>query len=140
MTPTVIALDGFEALEGFEGHPCGIWAPDGRWVAFGGGGEVWVVDTQTAEIRRLPDLRPSDLEWRPGTDQLAIAGDMGVNRSAPTLSTPVSVFTVSTGELGQLGSIEAAHVTWSPDGTTLAYEGGEDSPGETPARRRRRRQ
>jgi Tol biopolymer transport system component len=124
--PTVIALDGFEALEGFEGHPCGIWAPDGRWVALGGGGEVWVVDTQTSEIRRLPDLRPSDLEWRPGTDQLAIAGDMGANRSAPTLSTPVSLYTVSTGELGQLGSVEAAHFTWSPDGSTLAYEGGED--------------
>ena len=117
-------------LGGFEGHPCGIWAPDGRWVAFGGGGEVWVVDTQTGEIRRLPDLRPSDLEWRPGTDQLAIAGDMGTSREAPTLSTPVSIYTVSTGELGQLGSVDAAEFTWSPDGSTLGYQGGEDGPGE----------
>lgn len=128
--PTVIALAGFEALEGFEGHPCGIWAPDGRWVALAGGGEVWVVDTQTGEIRRLPDLRPSDLEWRPGTDQLTIAGDMGPNRAAPTLSTAVSVYTVSTGELRQFGAVESAHFTWSPDGSTLAYEGGEDSRGE----------
>ena len=37
---------------------------------------------------------------------------------------------MSTGELGQLGSVEAAHFTWSPDGSTLAYEGGEDGPGE----------
>jgi len=122
---TVIDLDGFDVLEGFEPHPCGIWAPDGRWVAFGGAGEVWVVDTQTGTIRRLPDLRPSDLEWRPGTDQLTIAGDMGANRSAPTLSTPVTVYSVSTGELRRLGSDKAAHITWSPDGTTLAYTGGE---------------
>ena len=82
--PTVIALDGFHALPGFDPHPCATWAPDGRWVAFAGGGEVWVVDTQTGEIRRLPDLRPSDLEWRPGTDELAIAGDLGPNRAAHT--------------------------------------------------------
>ena len=126
---------------GFDAHPCGIWAPDGRWVAFAGTGEVWVVDTQTGAIRRLPDLRPSDLEWRPGTDELTIAGDMGTNRAAPTLSTPVTVYSVSTGELRQLGSVEAAHITWSPDGSTLAYTGGERDPTRgTLARRRRRRQ
>jgi Tol biopolymer transport system component len=119
--PTRIGLDGFEVLEGFDPHPCAIWAPDSRWVALAGSGEVWVVDTQTGDIRRLPDLRPSDLEWRPGTDELTIAGDMGSNRDAPTLSTPVTVYSVSTGELRQLGSIEAAHITWSPDGTSLAY-------------------
>ena len=87
-----------------------------------------MVDTQTGAIRHLPDLRPSDLEWRPGTDELTIAGDMGTNRGAPTLSTPVTVYSVSTGELRQLGSVEAAHITWSPDGTSLAYTGGERDP------------
>ena len=131
-TPTVIGLDGFEVLgggpEGFDAHPCGTWARDGRWVAFAGTGEVWVVDTQTGAIRHLPDFRPSDLEWRPGTDELTIAGDLGANRAAPTLSTPVSVYSVSTGEVRQLGSVEAAHITWSPDGTTLAYTGDEREP------------
>jgi Tol biopolymer transport system component len=126
-TPTVIGLDGFEVLDGLDAHPCGTWAPDGRWVAFAGTGEVWVVDTQTGAIRHLPHLRPSDLEWRPGTDELAIAGDTGTNRGAPTLSTPVTVYSVSTGDLRQLGSVEAAHITWSPDGTTLAYTGGEEA-------------
>ena len=123
-----IPLNDFRALDGFDPHPCGVWAPDGRWVAFAGGGDVWVVDTETVETRRLPDLRPSDLEWRPGTDQLAIAGDMGTNRSAPTLSTPVTLYTVSTGDLQRLGSVEAAHITWSPDGSTFAYQGGEGDP------------
>ena len=125
-TPTVIALDGFNVLDGFDPHPCGVWAPDGRWVAFAGTGEVWLVDTQTSEIRHLPDLRPSDLEWRPGTDQLAIAGDMGTDRGDPTLSSPVSIYSVSTGQLHQLGSIEGALVTWSPDGSMLAYQTGEE--------------
>ena len=130
-TPTVIGLDGFEVLGHGPGgfHPCGTWAPDGRWVALAGTGEVWVVDTQTGAIRHLPDLRPSDLEWRPGTDELAIAGDMGTDRDDPrTLSTPVTVYSVSTGELRQLGSVEAAEITWSPDGTSLAYTGGELEP------------
>ena len=42
----------------------------------------------------------------------------------------VTVYTVSTREFTQLGSVKAAHITWSPDGSTLAYEGGEDGPGE----------
>ncbi|MGH3658536.1 MAG: TolB family protein, partial [Micromonosporaceae bacterium] len=115
--------------DGFDAHPCGTWAPDGRWVAFAGTGEVWVVDTQTGAIRHLPDLRPSDLEWRPGSDELTVAGDVGTDRGTPTLSTPVTVYSVSTGELHQLGSVEAAHITWSPDGTTLAYTGDEREPG-----------
>jgi Tol biopolymer transport system component len=130
--PKTIRLDGFEVLgggpDGFDTHPCATWAPDGRWVAFAGTGEVWVVDTQTSAVRRLPDLRPSDLEWRPGTDQLAIAGDVGTDRGDPTLSTPISIYSVSTNHVHQLGSVDAAHITWSPDGTSLAFSGGERAP------------
>jgi Tol biopolymer transport system component len=128
--PNVITLNGFHALPGFDPHPCATWAPDGRWVAFAGSGEVWLADTDTGAIRRLPDLRPTDLEWRPGTDELAIAGDIGPNRSAATSSTPVSVYSVSSGELRELGSVRAASLTWSPDGSTLAYQGGENDTDE----------
>lgn len=127
-TPNVINLDGFEVDRGFDAHPCATWAPDGRWVALAGGGQVWVIDTVTRVFRRLPDLRPSDLEWRPGTDDLTIAGDLGTDREDPILSTAVRVYSVTTGELHQLGSIEAAHITWSPDGATLAYTNGETNP------------
>ncbi len=123
--PTVIGLDGFEATDDYESFPCGTWAPDGRWVALAGAGEVWVVDTETSQIRHLPDLRPSDLEWRPGTDELAIAGDSGTHSGSRPESTPVSVYTVSTEKLRKLDSVEAAHLTWSPDGTTFAYTGGD---------------
>jgi dipeptidyl aminopeptidase/acylaminoacyl peptidase len=128
--PNVIALDGFHALPGFDPHPCATWAPDGRWVAFVGSGDVWVADTHAGAIRRLPGLRPTDLEWRPGTDELAIAGDIGPDRAADTSSTPVTIYSVSTGELRQLGSVRAALITWSPDGSTLAYQGGENDSDE----------
>ncbi len=126
----MIALDGFtlpDPSQGWYPGPCATWAPDGRWVAFVGAGEVWVVDTQTSMIRRLPDLRPSDLAWRPGTDELAIAGDNGSDpqgsdrcprRSPCTRCQPV--------RSALSGRSRPAAVTWSPDGSTLAYAGGED--------------
>jgi Tol biopolymer transport system component len=126
---TVIALDGFtlpDPSQSWYPGPCATWAPDGRWVAFAGAGEVWVVDTQTSMIRRLPDLWPSDLAWRPGTDELAIAGDNGSDPEGRSLSAPVTMYSVSTGEVSPLGSVEAGAVSWSPDGSTLAYAGGED--------------
>jgi dipeptidyl aminopeptidase/acylaminoacyl peptidase len=129
-TPKVIALDGFHALPRFEPHPCATWAADGRWVAFAGSGDVWVADTQTGAVRRLPDLPAFDLEWRPGTDELAIAGDAGPDRGAANSSTPVTIYSASTGELRQLGSVRAALLTWSPDGSTLAYQGGENDEDE----------
>ena len=77
--PTVIALDGY-VVDGWETYPCGMWSSDGRWVALRGSGDVWVIDTATAAIRRIPAVRPIDLEWRPGTEQLAIAGDVDPTR------------------------------------------------------------
>jgi dipeptidyl aminopeptidase/acylaminoacyl peptidase len=114
--PKLIALDGFQAFDArLDAHPCGTWSPDGRWIALAGTGAVWVVNTKTGAIRRLPGLRPNDLEWRPGTDELAIA----------TLSTPITIYSTATGVLSRLGDVRAANITWSPDGKTLAYTSGE---------------
>jgi hypothetical protein len=115
-------------LEGMHGVPCAIWAPDGRWAAFGGGDAadyrnggtdgVWLVDTVSGEIRQLPGYHPHDLEWRPGTDELAITGDRPDNEIGDAR---IDVYTVSTGDIRTLGDVEAAYLTWSPDGTTLAF-------------------
>jgi Tol biopolymer transport system component len=112
-----IPLDGMNAL------PCATWAPDGRWAAFGGADASWVVDTMTNEIRRLPGYNPHDLEWRPGTDQLAIAGNRPVNYISDS---PIVLYSVGTGEIRILSDVEAANITWSPDGTTIAFTHGED--------------
>ena len=59
-------------LEGFNAHVCGIWAPDGKWVALADSSGVWVVDTQTAEYRRLTDPPPGRprvaARYRPADD------------------------------------------------------------------------
>jgi hypothetical protein len=107
-------------LQGVEAIPCAIWAPDGRWAALGGGGSVWVVDTETAEVRELPGYDPTDLEWRPGTDELAITGDAGPGRFVGD-NAPIDIYSVATDDVRTLDGVEAVELTWSPDGTTLAY-------------------
>ena len=107
-------------LEGIDDIPCAIWAPDGRWAAFGGTDAVFVVDTETAEVRRVADGAPRDLEWRPGTDELAITGQ-ALTDSFVGANAPIAIYTVSTGETRTVGDVEANELTWSPDGATIAY-------------------
>ena len=117
-----IPLDGLGVVQGDV--PCAIWSPDGNWAALGGAGAVWVVNTTSGEVSRLPGYQPTDLEWRPGTDELAITGEEGVEvetRPDYSTDTPVTLYTASSGEIRTLGSARASHLTWSPDGTTLAF-------------------
>src|SRR5262249_15898992 len=87
----------------------------GQWIALRGGpDEVLVVDAQTGRILRVRGLQSGDLEWRPGTDQLAIADLMGA----------VAIYSTATGKVSRLPDVSAGAITWSPDGTTLAYTDG----------------
>jgi hypothetical protein len=99
-------------VEDLSAPPCPMWSPDGRWLAFGAGSEVWLVDTVAEELRRLAGYGATDLEWLPGTDELAIA-DNGIH-----------VYSVTTGEVRSLGIEGAAEITGSPDGTTVAFTRG----------------
>jgi hypothetical protein len=89
--------------------PCPLWSPDGRWLAFGVESEVRLVDTVTEEQRRLAGYAATDLEWLPGTDELAIA-DHGID-----------VYSVTTGAVRSLGIDGVETLTWSPDGSTVAF-------------------
>ena len=103
------------ALDGMPHPPCGIWSADGRWVAFGVGratrdaDEVWVVDTQSDDIRRLTGLSATDLDWAPDATELAIASD------------GVVLYSVTADETRPLGGAGAESVAWSPDGRTIAF-------------------
>jgi hypothetical protein len=122
-------------LEGEAPPPCGIWSSDGRWVAFGvdpplipgtesGVGnarsptansvdEVWVVDTESDDIRRLSVPSVTDLDWAPDATKLARASD------------GVVLYSVTADELHPLGdALTVGSVAWSPDGQTIAYMRG----------------
>ena len=98
------------AVAGLSAPPCATWSSDGGWLAFGAGREVWVVDTVTNELRRVSGHAATDLDWRPGTDELAIS-DNGLY-----------VYTVATGEIRSLDVEGVTHLAWSPDGTGIAFE------------------
>ena len=62
---TTIPLEGLLPHEA-SAPPCAIWSPDLRWVSFGAGNEVWLVDTVTEQVRRLADYsaqRPRLAAW-----------------------------------------------------------------------------
>ena len=120
--PTVIALDGFDDLAA-SAHPCAIWAPDGRWVAFGAPVRCgWstrkparsaACQTSGRSISSgapAPTSSRSQATWAEHGSEAVHAGHglLRVDRRAR-----------------QLGAVEAGHLTWSPDGSTLAYTGGE---------------
>ena len=117
VTPvTTVPLDG-----GID-PTCATWAPDGRWIAFADGGSVSVADTTTAEVRQVVNYVPSDLEWRPGTDELAIAGKVQTMEEMMGWSNgPLVVYSVNTDQTRAIGNLEVRDIAWSPDGSTLAY-------------------
>ena len=122
----VVSATSTIALDDMDRPPCAIWSTDGRWMAFGAGtfnrsvhpsvaNEVWVVDTETDDIRRLSGISGvTDIEWAPDATELYIA-----NRRQ------ISVYSVATNQIREL-----ADSTWgvqylavSPDGHTLAVQG-----------------
>jgi Tol biopolymer transport system component len=120
--------------------PCAIWSADGRWLAFGAGSglltndgpvltypepeeiirqeraadEVWLLDTETDELRRLPAVSATDIEWAPETNELYIVDNFAI-----------SVYSVATHETRTLAgdSWDVTNIAVSPDGTTLAVQG-----------------
>ncbi|HSO69123.1 MAG TPA: hypothetical protein VLQ67_05740, partial [Arachnia sp.] len=101
--------------------PCAVWSSDGRWLAFGAATrdydsdvtEVWVVDTETNDITRLPGLRSTDLEWAPRSSELFIASD------------GISIYSTVTGTTRPLDGISGVVALGiSPDGRSLVVQRG----------------
>jgi Tol biopolymer transport system component len=125
---TMIALDADQTATADEGArpPCAIWSADGRWLAFGAGtyqnhvdpqivDAVWVADTETDDIRRLPELaRVTDIEWAPNASELYAASGGAIK-----------VYSVATNETRELAdrSWGVEYLAVSPDGHSIATQG-----------------
>jgi Tol biopolymer transport system component len=120
---TISISDALGAVAGPA--PCAIWSPDGSWAALAGAGSVWVVNMNSGEVRGLSGYHPTDLEWRPNTDELAFTGTQ-LTPTADMTDAPIDIYNVRTDEIRTVGAARATSLTWSPDGTTLAFTGGDN--------------
>ena len=122
-------------LDGIAEQPCAIWSADGRWLALLAGtpdpvrgllpryGEVWVIELETNDIRRITGLGATDIEWAPHTDELFIA------------SNGVQIYSTATGKTRPVANTsEVVAFAVSPDGESLAAEldsnGDDDGPSQ----------
>jgi Tol biopolymer transport system component len=125
--------------------PCGLWSADGRRVAFGvpatsplnpdrtaAGSEVWVATVADGQVDVLPDMLATDLEWSPQGSELAIAsgqtdlvGGLGLRDGS------IRLYDADSGDIQTLvGPSGVSSLTWSPDGSRIAYQRGRSSDGD----------
>jgi dipeptidyl aminopeptidase/acylaminoacyl peptidase len=121
--------------------PCAVWSADGRRVAFAfpfdpdrleAGSEVWVATVADGHVDVVSDLPASDLEWSPDGSQLAIAiGQTDGRQSAGEGS--IRLYDADRREMRTLvgpGPAGVWKLTWSPDGSRIAYQRGRSDGGE----------
>jgi TolB protein len=123
------------------------WSPDGRQIAFLRGGQLWTMKADGTARRRLTTRAASGPSWSPDGRFLAFAslsctGGPGVYRISATATgaSPRVLFPAGcrgkalppeppliTTESGGLNERLRADntVAWSPDGTRLAFRGGD---------------
>ena len=119
--------------------PCAVWSADGRRVAFGvpltsprnpdrsaAGSQVWVATVADGHVEKLSDLLPTDLEWSPGGSQLAIASGQTDQVDGQSLRDgSIRLYDADSGAMRTLvGPSGVGSLTWSPDGSRIAYQRG----------------
>ena len=105
------------------------WSPDGRTIAFGGGGRsVWVVDTQAQRldtarlVRRNISIGPQQV-WSSDGQRFVFWGPWDEN----DLYAPTVVYTASYDGSDVIpltpAGLDVWHPVWSPDGRRIAFSG-----------------
>lgn len=124
------------------------WSPDGRQVAFLKGGQLWTMKADGTAKRRLTTRAASGPSWSPDSASIAFAslsctGGPGVYRISVTApaATPEVLFPAECRDValpaeptipaaGTSGGLSDRlrtddAVAWSPDGTQVAFRGGD---------------
>ena len=124
--------------------PCATWSADGRRVAFGvprtspinpdrsgAGSEIWVVTVADGHVDVLPGLLATDLEWSPQGSHLAISSGQADPVRAEVRDGSLRLYEADSAETRTLvGPSGVGSLTWSPDGSRIAYQrGGSDGGG-----------
>jgi Tol biopolymer transport system component len=119
--------------------PCAVWSADGRRVAFGvpltspgtpdrsaAGSEIWVATVADGHVEVLSDLLATDLEWSPDGSQLAIASGQTDQVDGQSLRDgSIRLYDADSGAMRTLvGPSQVGSLTWSPDGSRIAYQRG----------------
>jgi hypothetical protein len=119
--------------------PCAVWSADGSRVAFGvpltspinpersaAGSEVWVATVADGRVDVLPDLLATDLEWSPDDSVLAIAsGQTDLVPGQSLRDGSIRLYDADSGDMRILvGPSGISSLTWSPDGSRIAYQRG----------------
>jgi Tol biopolymer transport system component len=129
-TRTIVASESIPRPSG-ETITSASWSHDHDWVAFrlgsgSQGGDLWIADTTGGEPRRIAtDVGWAPWVWSPTADQLVF-----VLGREMTLVDAASGRTTDLGTIVGAKDIEgyAVHVlVWSPDGTSVVYDGGQAS-------------
>jgi dipeptidyl aminopeptidase/acylaminoacyl peptidase len=98
------------------------WSPDGTRLVFAHLGDLYTVDPDGGNIRRLTDDAEADAQpaWSPGATEIAFVTSRGPGEFSSdiySITPDGSRITPLTGG----GSFEAATPAWSPDGNMIVY-------------------
>ena len=119
--------------------PCATWSADGRRVAFdvslpspdnadrsAAGSEVWVATVADGHVEVLSNLLATDMEWSPDGSQLAIAsGQIDQVDGQWLRDGSIRLYDADSGAMRTLvGPSQVGSLTWSPDGSRIAYQRG----------------
>lgn len=117
---------------GLEGIETPSWSPDGSHLVFtglqGGTSDLFVVDRDGKELRRLTDDRfgQRDPAWSPDGSRIAFTTEFGAGTDFDLLAYDdyqIGVLDLETGGIAYLPGQEGRNINpqWGPRGETLAY-------------------
>jgi len=123
----IVNIDGtgLQRIDHTEEVPVGgvepSWSPDGTKIAFSGGGEIYIINANGANLRRLGLSRPtSGIAWSPDGCKISFFSSAETNRWGELF-----VFDLRTKTVSQITTHNTnenfLRPRWSPDGQKLVF-------------------